>query len=81
MSDLPEDWDPEAAFKRVADRRGLTVEELRAELAKRAKEYMDSVSQRGSDFCRSCGASIPHRPGEGRCPDCMEHLPKSGVCR
>jgi hypothetical protein len=28
-----------------------------------------------SDFCRACGASIPHREGEGRCPECIEHLP------
>ena len=47
MSDLPQDWDQEAAFKRVADRRGLTVEELRAELAKRAKEYMESSPKKG----------------------------------
>ena len=26
-------------------------------------------------FCRSCGASIPHRHGEGRCEKCMEHDP------
>ena len=26
-------------------------------------------------FCRSCGASIPHRDGEVRCHDCMHHLP------
>lgn len=36
-----------------------------------------SVPQRGAEFCHSCGASIPHRIGEGRCPDCMEHLPQS----
>jgi hypothetical protein len=28
-----------------------------------------------SEFCRACGASIPHREGEGRCPECIEHLP------
>jgi hypothetical protein len=22
-------------------------------------------------FCRQCGASFPHRKGEGRCPDCQ----------
>jgi len=22
-------------------------------------------------FCRKCGASFPHRAGEGRCPDCQ----------
>jgi hypothetical protein len=48
MSDLPQDWDQEAAFKRVADRRGLTVEELRAELAKRAKEWMESSPQKAT---------------------------------
>ena len=47
MNDLPQDWDPEAAFKRVADRSGLTVEELRAEIAARAKEYMESAPQKG----------------------------------
>jgi hypothetical protein len=26
-------------------------------------------------FCRSCGASIPHRRGEGRCEKCVEHDP------
>lgn len=26
-------------------------------------------------FCRACGASIPHRIGEGRCPECMHHMP------
>lgn len=26
-------------------------------------------------FCRACGASIPHRVGEGRCPECMHHEP------
>ncbi len=25
-------------------------------------------------FCIHCGASIPHRKGEGRCEKCMEHL-------
>lgn len=25
-------------------------------------------------FCRACGASIPHRIGEGRCPECIQHL-------
>lgn len=29
----------------------------------------------GATFCRHCGASIPHRTGEGRCAHCMEHLP------
>lgn len=24
-------------------------------------------------FCGACGASIPHRPGEGRCPECKHH--------
>ena len=23
-----------------------------------------------TDFCRKCGASIPHREGEGRCDEC-----------
>ena len=27
-----------------------------------------------SEFCIHCGASIPHRPGEGRCQHCMDHL-------
>jgi hypothetical protein len=50
MPDLPEDWNQEAAFKRVADRRGLTVEELRAEIAARAKEYTETeVPQKGLD--------------------------------
>ena len=26
-------------------------------------------------FCSFCGASIPHREGEGRCPMCMHHIP------
>lgn len=26
-------------------------------------------------FCKHCGASIPHRMGEGRCDKCMDHLP------
>jgi hypothetical protein len=26
-------------------------------------------------FCKACGASIPHRIGEGRCPECIDHLP------
>lgn len=25
-------------------------------------------------FCPKCGATIPHRIGEGRCTDCMEFL-------
>ncbi|MGE5163049.1 MAG: hypothetical protein ACM3IH_03360, partial [Sphingobacteriales bacterium] len=25
------------------------------------------------EFCRYCGASIPHREGEGRCPKCAHH--------
>jgi co-chaperonin GroES (HSP10) len=25
-------------------------------------------------FCRACGASIPHRVGEGRCTECMHYL-------
>jgi co-chaperonin GroES (HSP10) len=25
-------------------------------------------------FCHSCGASIPHRCGEGRCSACMHYL-------
>lgn len=29
------------------------------------------------EFCRFCGASIPHRPGEGRCQRCMHHRPES----
>ena len=29
-------------------------------------------------FCRACGASIPHRVGEGRCSECMHHLPQRG---
>lgn len=29
-----------------------------------------------STFCRHCGASIPHRDGEGRCPKCIQHLPQ-----
>lgn len=28
------------------------------------------------EFCPSCGASIPHRNGEGRCERCMNLLPK-----
>lgn len=36
MNEENHDWDPEAAFKRVADRRGMTVEELHAELYRRA---------------------------------------------
>lgn len=28
-----------------------------------------------ASFCRYCGASIPHRDGEGRCDKCMHHLP------
>lgn len=28
-----------------------------------------------SAFCRACGASIPHRCGEGRCDKCLHHLP------
>lgn len=27
-------------------------------------------------FCRFCGASIPHRIGEGRCPKCAHHEKK-----
>jgi hypothetical protein len=42
-TELPEDWDQEAAFKHVADRRGLTVEELRAELVALAR----AVHQKG----------------------------------
>lgn len=30
-------------------------------------------------FCRACGASIPHRIGEGRCPECIQHLPTKPV--
>lgn len=26
-----------------------------------------------TDFCRFCGASVPHREGEGRCPRCEHH--------
>ncbi len=26
-----------------------------------------------AEFCRFCGASIPHRIGEGRCPKCAHH--------
>ena len=26
-------------------------------------------------FCEYCGASIPHRSGEGRCPKCVHHRP------
>lgn len=29
--------------------------------------------QAAPEFCRQCGASIPHRDGEGRCPACMNH--------
>ena len=29
-------------------------------------------------FCKYCGASIPHRYGEGRCSKCMHHLPSDG---
>lgn len=25
------------------------------------------------EFCGYCGASIPHRDGEGRCPECAHH--------
>ena len=28
------------------------------------------------EFCRFCGASIPHRPGEGRCSRCIHHRPE-----
>lgn len=28
-----------------------------------------------SDFCRSCGARIPHLYGEGRCDKCVQHDP------
>jgi hypothetical protein len=30
-------------------------------------------------FCRYCGASIPHRDGEGRCPKCMHHMPYTNI--
>lgn len=33
------------------------------------------VSSTNPQFCLSCGASIPHRHGEGRCPRCVEHDP------
>lgn len=26
-----------------------------------------------AEFCRACGASIPHREGEGRCSECAHH--------
>lgn len=27
-----------------------------------------------NEFCEHCGASIPHREGEGRCPKCAHHV-------
>jgi Zn finger protein HypA/HybF involved in hydrogenase expression len=42
-----------------------------------ADEYMDHPCPRcgyhpsqEADFCTVCGASIPHRKGEGTCPAC-----------
>lgn len=33
-----------------------------------------ALKEQSRPFCRQCGATIPHRRGEGRCPKCMEHL-------
>lgn len=39
----------------------------------------DSAPVSEPTFCRACGASIPHRIGEGRCPECIQHLPAPDV--
>ena len=31
------------------------------------------IGEHPGEFCRFCGASIPHRYGEGRCPECEQH--------
>lgn len=44
--------------------------------ADRSKDhYVFSPDGPPASFCRYCGASIPHRDGEGRCDKCMHHLP------
>lgn len=38
--------------------------------------------QSRDEFCRACGASIPHRYGEGTCPKCDPSIkPSRGACR
>lgn len=41
----------------------------------------DTTSEQVATFCRACGASIPHRIGEGRCPECAHHLPSDANAR
>ena len=37
----------------------------------------ETVKEFNREFCSFCGASIPHRYGEGRCNKCMEHFDES----
>src|SRR5712672_492914 len=41
--------------------------------SKSTKHGAETLKDQVVEFCRYCGASIPHRPGEGRCPKCSHH--------
>lgn len=54
-------------------RQANAVERLRQGLVAGTQPALNQVP----GFCPACGASIPHRLGEGRCPKCIQHRPPS----
>lgn len=52
-----------------------STNEVLAELVDQAAYNVVTAQDVKRGFCGYCGASIPHRAGEGRCDRCMRHLP------
>ncbi len=65
-----------AATERQAVRDGRTDEQQLHKLVGEGHGHCKEAQRLAGvipEFCLACGASIPHREGEGRCELCLHH--------